>query len=342
MMDAFVAAGERPGWARNDDFNGPAQDGIGTYQLTQRGGRRCSASVAYLHPALGRPNLTVETNVQVERVVFDGMRAVGVEASRAGEALRSRAEREVILSGGAYNSPQLLMLSGIGPAEHLGTRLIPPLARPPDGRAQPPGPRAGLGPLALGGAGQPGDRDGARTSRPTSRGSRPRARPADLEHGRGRRLCALDDDIDAPDLQLHAIPGMLTEDPPFGMADHGISIGVCLLRRAAPARSSWRRGPDGQAVHHASLLRRPGRHAPHGGRGRPGHGDRPPDGTRAVLRRARQLPTARGRHERVHPPPRADALPPGGHLRDGRGDDAVVDPSCACAASRACAWSTHR
>src|SRR5439155_1466360 len=83
-----------------------------------RAGRRCSASVAYLHPGLARPNLGVETGVHVARVVFDGMRAVGVEGTRLGEALRFDCEREVVLSGGAYNSPQLLMLSGIGPAEN--------------------------------------------------------------------------------------------------------------------------------------------------------------------------------------------------------------------------------
>src|SRR3954453_18784005 len=112
MMDAFIAAGEEAGMIPNEDFNGSAQDGVGRYQLTQSGGRRCSASVAYLHPALGRPNLTVETNVHVERVVFDGTRAVGVAGVRAGEAVTFESAGEVILSGGAYNSPQLLMLSG--------------------------------------------------------------------------------------------------------------------------------------------------------------------------------------------------------------------------------------
>ena len=93
MMDAFVEAGEQAGLARNEDFNGAAQDGVGHYQLTQREGRRCSAAVAYLHPAMDRPNLTVETHLQVERVVLDGMRAVGGRrpASRRGGALRGRA-----------------------------------------------------------------------------------------------------------------------------------------------------------------------------------------------------------------------------------------------------------
>jgi choline dehydrogenase-like flavoprotein len=121
---AFVDAGEQAGLPRNEDFNGEQQDGVGMYQVTQRGGQRASAAVAYLHPATTRPNLEVMTDALVRRVLFDGNRAVGVEASRFGEPLELRAQREVILCGGAYNSPQLLMLSGIGPAEHLQLREV--------------------------------------------------------------------------------------------------------------------------------------------------------------------------------------------------------------------------
>ena len=94
------------------------------YQVTQRGGMRASAAVAYLHPALERPNLTVMPYMHVDRVLFEGKRAVGVEASQLGQSQELRAEREVILCGGAYNSPQLLMLSGVGPAEHLAMREV--------------------------------------------------------------------------------------------------------------------------------------------------------------------------------------------------------------------------
>src|SRR4051795_630845 len=127
MSLAFVEAGKAAGYAENPDFNGAEQEGFGVYQLTQRGGGRCSAAVAYLHPALERPNLHVETRVQAHRVLFDGARAVGVAGERFGEPVEYRAEQEVIVSGGAYNSPQLLMLSGIGPAEHLMLREIAPL-----------------------------------------------------------------------------------------------------------------------------------------------------------------------------------------------------------------------
>jgi choline dehydrogenase len=124
ISHAFVDAGEQAGLARNDDFNGARQDGVGMYQVTQRDGMRASAAVAYLRPAAERPNLEVMPYMHVRRVLFEGTRAVGVEASRLGETHELRAEREVILCGGAYNSPQLLMLSGVGPAEHLTMREI--------------------------------------------------------------------------------------------------------------------------------------------------------------------------------------------------------------------------
>jgi choline dehydrogenase len=124
ITQAFVEAGVEAGLARNEDFNGAEQDGVGMYQVTQRGGMRASASVAYLHPAMLRPNLTVIPNTLVHRVLFDGTRAVGVAASQLGEVTEHRAEREVILCGGTYNSPQLLLLSGVGPAEHLTMREV--------------------------------------------------------------------------------------------------------------------------------------------------------------------------------------------------------------------------
>jgi choline dehydrogenase len=121
---AFVDAGVQAGLSRNEDFNGAEQDGVGMYQLTQRGGLRASAAVAYLHPVMERANLTVKPYMQVHRVLFEGTRAVGVQASQLGQLQELRAEREVILCGGTYNSPQLLMLSGVGGAEHLALREI--------------------------------------------------------------------------------------------------------------------------------------------------------------------------------------------------------------------------
>ncbi len=121
---AFVEAAAQAGIARNEDFNGPVQEGAGFYQLTQREGLRASAADAYLRPAAGRANLTVMTDAQAQRVLFEGERAIGVQASQGDRKLRLEAEREVILCAGAYNSPQLLMLSGIGPAEHLAEHGI--------------------------------------------------------------------------------------------------------------------------------------------------------------------------------------------------------------------------
>src|SRR5690606_31474227 len=115
LSQVFIEAGQQAGLARNDDFNGSAQLGIGLYQVTQRDGARCSAAVAYLDPARPRPNLTVRTGTLVERILFDRQRAAGVACVQQGKARRYLASREVILSGGAINSPQLLMLSGIGP-----------------------------------------------------------------------------------------------------------------------------------------------------------------------------------------------------------------------------------
>jgi choline dehydrogenase len=131
ISPAFVDAAVEAGMSRNEDFNGAEQDGVGMYQLTQRGGLRASAAVSYLHPAGERPNLTVMPYMHVNRVLFEGERAVGVEATQLGQGQELRAEREVILCGGAYNSPKLLMLSGIGPAEHLAMREIEPLLDQP-------------------------------------------------------------------------------------------------------------------------------------------------------------------------------------------------------------------
>jgi choline dehydrogenase-like flavoprotein len=122
--DAWIDAAVEAGLERNDDFNGPSQLGVGRYQLTQRNGMRCSTAVAYLHPALGRANLTVLTNALAHRLIVDGSRVNGVEISRGGEVSMVSASTEVIVCAGAYGSPQLLMLSGIGPAEQLAAFQI--------------------------------------------------------------------------------------------------------------------------------------------------------------------------------------------------------------------------
>ena len=118
VSEAVVAACEALGLPHRDP-NGAEQEGVGWYQVTIKDGKRCSAAVAYLHPAMDRPNLRVETRAQATRLLFEGKRAVGVEYVQGGETKRAFADSEVILAGGAINSPQLLQLSGIGPAELL-------------------------------------------------------------------------------------------------------------------------------------------------------------------------------------------------------------------------------
>jgi 4-pyridoxate dehydrogenase len=119
VADAFLAAGEAAGLPATNDYNGAQQEGFCRSQSTIRNGRRCSAAVAYLRPALMRPNLAVETGAHATRIIIEGQRAVGVAYDKGGESLVARAEREVILSGGSINSPQLLMLSGIGEPDEL-------------------------------------------------------------------------------------------------------------------------------------------------------------------------------------------------------------------------------
>jgi choline dehydrogenase len=121
LSHAFVEAGQQAGLPFNPDFNGATQLGVGLFQVTQKNGRRWSAASAYLHPAAARENLTVVTKAQATRVLIEKGRAVGVEYARGRKRRTARATREVVLAGGAINSPQLLLLSGIGPAAELRT-----------------------------------------------------------------------------------------------------------------------------------------------------------------------------------------------------------------------------
>jgi choline dehydrogenase/4-pyridoxate dehydrogenase len=119
LVDAFAAAGRAAGYKATPDYNGAQQEGFGAWQMTVKDGRRCSAADAYLRPALTRNNLTVETGALVTKLVFDGKRAAGVEYVQNGQNITAHAGKEVILCGGVINSPQLLMLSGIGDPDEL-------------------------------------------------------------------------------------------------------------------------------------------------------------------------------------------------------------------------------
>lgn len=119
LYQAWIDAAAQAGYPITSDINGEQQEGFGRMDMTVRDGARCSAAKAYLRPAMKRPNLTVVTHAMAEQIVMEGRKAVGIRYQRAGQAHVAYASREVILSGGPINSPQLLMLSGIGPAAEL-------------------------------------------------------------------------------------------------------------------------------------------------------------------------------------------------------------------------------
>ncbi|MEM7373102.1 MAG: choline dehydrogenase [Bacteroidota bacterium] len=124
LSEVFIQAGEELGYPRNEDFNGENQEGFGMYQVTHRNGARCSAADAFLHPASSRSNVQVEIHARVERIVFENGQATGVIYHQKGQRIEANVNKEVILSAGAYNSPQILMLSGIGDREELSKHGI--------------------------------------------------------------------------------------------------------------------------------------------------------------------------------------------------------------------------
>ncbi len=125
LIEAIIAGAAELGIRRTDDFNGPVQEGIGYYQLNTKNGWRSSTATGYLKPAMLRSNLRVETNAQATGITFDGARAAGVGYAQGGETKHARARKEVLLAAGALQTPQLLMLSGVGPGNHLQQYGIP-------------------------------------------------------------------------------------------------------------------------------------------------------------------------------------------------------------------------
>ncbi|MFZ5558138.1 MAG: GMC family oxidoreductase [Pseudomonadota bacterium] len=234
LSRAFVEAAAACGLPTSDDFSGPEQEGFGFYEVTQIDGQRCSTARAYLRPAQARANLTVLTGALAARIVFDGRRAAGVEYLQGGERRRVDARREVIASGGAINSPQLLMLSGIGPAEQLRALGIPVVH---DAREVGAGLQDHLDVMVV-----------HRCRQPVSYGFTPRAAielPRQvLRYFRERRgllttngaeaggFARSRPELAAPDLQFHFTPLPLSNhslDIGF-MLRHGYSLHVCDLR----------------------------------------------------------------------------------------------------------------
>jgi choline dehydrogenase len=131
LCEAFIESAQQAGFPRNDDFNGPTQEGAGYFQLTAKKGRRWSTAVGYLKEARRRPNLKIETNALASRILFVGRCATGIEYRQGDTTRTAHARREVILAGGAFNSPQLLQLSGVGPAQLLRSHGIDVVADMP-------------------------------------------------------------------------------------------------------------------------------------------------------------------------------------------------------------------
>ena len=225
LAAAFVDAAEAAGHKRLDDFNAGSMDGVGFYQLTQRNGMRCSAAVAFLHPALGRPNLTVFPFTRALKVIIEAGRAAGVQVRRPGEEdTVLRADREVILSAGAYESPKLLMLSGVGPAEVLPLFGIDVVLGLPVGQ--------GLQDHLMTLINYRTDLESLMTA----------LTPANIEllqtEGRGPLTSNVGeaggffrsrDGLDAPDVQLHMAPVLYYEQGLGAAVTHGFAIGPCVL-----------------------------------------------------------------------------------------------------------------
>ncbi|MBL1089972.1 MULTISPECIES: GMC family oxidoreductase [Streptomyces] len=235
LMAAYVAAAQEAGHPLTADFNGPEQDGVGHYHLTQRDGLRCSTAVGYLRPALARPHLDVLTGAQCTRVLFDGDRATGVELDRGGELLRRRAEREVLLCAGAYNSSQLLMLSGIGPAGELAAHGITARVDLPVGENLQDHPHVGLVFLtdtpSLLAAENP---DAVRQLE--NDGTGPLTSNVGEAGGFHRTL----DGLEAPDIQVHATPVMFHEEGLGAVTDHAFMVGAALLTPTSRGKVSLR------------------------------------------------------------------------------------------------------
>jgi choline dehydrogenase len=226
LARAWIEAAVDAGLPANPDFNGPRQDGVGFYQLTQRDGMRCSAAVAYLHPVLARPNLTLVPGALVTRLLFEDGRAVGAEVVQDGVAQALHAEREVVLCAGAYNTPQLLMLSGIGPADHLREHGL-------DVRLDQPAVGANLSDHAHAGLIM-------RTGTESLMSAESEANLALLStHGRGPLTSNIGEaggfwrsriGLEAPDVQFHMAPVMFAQGGLVAPSEHAWSAFAAVLR----------------------------------------------------------------------------------------------------------------
>ncbi len=231
LSKAFVRAAQELGLSYNPDFNGAVQDGVGYYDVTQRRARRESASTAYLRPARNRPNLTIRTHALGTKILVEKGRAVGLRYTVKGRPAVAYADREVILSCGAVNSPRLLLLSGIGPADELRKVGVDPVHDLP-----------GVGknfqdhmdvyltaetvPVSYNESDRPG-----------------RALLAGIQYVLYRTgpvtACVCEagmfvrsgaEDVDAPDIQMHCLPAFVIDHGRLRVRGHGMTINTCNLR----------------------------------------------------------------------------------------------------------------
>jgi choline dehydrogenase len=227
MTIAFLRAAQSAGIPYQDDFNGASQDGVGLYQTTTKNGKRHSTAKAFLVPALGRANLKIITGALVTKVVFERQTAVGVEYLRGRQHQSVHAAREVILCGGAVNSPQLLMLSGIGPADQLHRIGIKVIADLPDvGQNLQDHLITGVGfysprPVSLANAERPRD-----IAQYVFLG-RGMLRSNGAEAGGFIRIAI---DAPAPDLQFHFLPIFIYDHGLTRLDGHGFALGVTAIR----------------------------------------------------------------------------------------------------------------
>ena len=227
LAQAFLDSAAATGLAANDDFNGAEQDGVGWYQVTHRNGARASAAVGYLHPVMDRPNLTVETHVHALSLLFEDERAVGVVGMRLSEMLVHRAEREVIVCGGAYNSPQLLMLSGLGRPAELEELQIEVVAEVPEvGLNLHDHPNAGAvysidEEISLFGA---LNEENLALFEAEGRG------PLTSNVAEAGGFMRTRDGLEAPDVQFHFAPARFQSEGLVPGDGHGFALGACVLQ----------------------------------------------------------------------------------------------------------------
>ncbi|WP_175914147.1 GMC family oxidoreductase [Burkholderia metallica] len=229
----WLEAGRQCGLPITDDFNGAEQEGVGIYQVTQKHGERWSAARAYLFPHMkARANLTVETGAQVTRIVFDGNRAVGVEIMRAGNVETVWAKKEVILCAGALQSPQLLMLSGVGPKAELqrhGIAVVADLPGVGENLQDHPDFVVSYKTNSLDALGV-SLRGGLKTLGDIRQYRHSRTGTLTTNFAEGGAFLKTRADLERPDVQMHFVVAPVNDHGRKLQLGHGISCHVCLLR----------------------------------------------------------------------------------------------------------------